>query len=306
MVFNTRINFNKEAEGIAHSNHLQRCTQGNEVFYQSSTYGNFDGVFMKIRGSTLQIKCSLHKLYYKSEHGSLDNSQMFTLSEARLMLDSFFQNIGIEISKVKVTYYELGINLNLTNDPITYIELMQSVGQQNEKEMFNDANYQKNRQKTTEKSRNIRKVLKVYDKGFEARSKGRRVEGNILRLETIYRRQSVMLSSLINEENLERLTARFFRDWNCVEFPRSMICDKGIKVSQMGKAKDILGLGREEYLNRGKSSYRSGEISKKQWETIRVFSKQWDRIKCKFHFVAGETEKEYKNSLITAFQTAIS
>ena len=37
------------------------------------------------------------------------------------------------------------------------------------RELFNDANFEKNRQKTTEKSKNIKKVFKIYDKGFEAR-----------------------------------------------------------------------------------------------------------------------------------------
>ena len=45
--------------------------------------------------------------------------------------------------------------------------------------LWNDANYPEFRQKTTEKSKYYRKVLKIYDKSFEVGEKGRNVGANI-------------------------------------------------------------------------------------------------------------------------------
>lgn len=306
MVFNVKIDFDKDAPEIAKRNHLQRCTQGLEVFYQSSVYGNFEGVYIKLKGNTMQIKCSMHKLYSKGKIGVFDNSNMFTLSQATKMIDDLFEALEIEKDRVKVSYYEIGLNMQMIDDPLSYIELISFAGQSAEKEMYNDANYQKYRQKTTEKSKNIKKILKVYDKGFEARSKGRMIDGNILRIETIYRRQSIPLNVLISEEYLEKIIGRFYRDWYNVSYPMHLVADKGIKASQMEKAKAIMELGREKYLSISKQAFTSGELTKKAWETIRSFVRNWDGLKSGFHFKPDIKEIDYKDQLNEAFIIASS
>jgi len=301
MVFTTKIDFEKDAAEIAKRNHLQRCTAGTELFYQTSVYGNFEGIYIKLRGNTMQIKCSLHKLYSKASIGIFDNSNLFTISESLDMIDYLFSTLKIEKENVKVTYYEIGLNMITPDDPLSYIELIQSAGQNSEKEMFNDANYQKYRQKTTEKSKNIKKVLKVYDKGFEARSKGRMIPGNILRCETIYKRQSIPLTQLTSNEYLSKIISRFYRDWHNAIFPRQIRADKGIKASQIEKAKSIMQLGRNEYYDISRKAYLSGTISKKTWETIRVFIQSWDDLKTSFRFEPTHQEIAYKSLLDEAF-----
>lgn len=301
MVFSAKIE-DKDIPQLVKTLHLQRCTEGIEEFYQSSSYGNFDGLYIRIKRGAIQIKCSLHKIYYKETFGRLDNSQMFTVNNALTMIILLFDSLRMDRRKIKVTYYEIGLNLQVNNDPLGYIELMTFAGVG--KEMFNDANFQKNRQRTSEKSKNIKKVLKAYDKGFEARSKGRNVSGNILRLETIYRRQSIPLLTLTSYDYLVKLTSRFYRDWHNVEFPRKVCADKGIKSSQIEKAQSIILLGREEYLKQNRQAYLSGSLTKKQWETIRLFVRGWDSIKDRFRFPPSDMEMEYKKTLLETYQIA--
>lgn len=301
MVFSAKIE-DKDIPRLVQSAHLQRCTEGLEEYYQSSSYGNFDGLYIRIKRGKIQIKCSLHKIFYKEAFGSLDNSKMFTLTNALSTTINLFESLQIDRRKVKVTYYEIGLNLPVQTDPLKYIEMMSYAGQN--KEMFNDANFQKNRQRTTEKSKNIKKVLKIYDKGFEARDKGKKIEGDILRIETIYRRQSIPLLTLTSYDYLVKLTGRFFRDWHSVEFPRKICPDKGLKSSQIEKAQSLMLLGREEYLRQNRQNYLAGTLTKKQWETIRVFVKGWDELKDKFRFAPSSEETDYKNTLSEMYQIA--
>ena len=80
----------------------------------------------------------------------------------------------------------------MSRDPSEYIKRVMSTD--DAREMYSDADYKKDRQKTTEKDKDKRKVLKIYDKSFEYRQKGKAVDDNILRLETVYRRQNRIFS----------------------------------------------------------------------------------------------------------------
>ena len=306
MIFNTKIDFDSDAAGIASINRLQLCTKGKQAYYESSAYGNFEGLYVNIIGNVVHVKCSLHKLYYKELSGSLDNSQMFTVSNALKAINTLFDRLGIDRATTKVTYYEIGLNIQVEADPAEYINLVRSIGETEEKELFNDANFRKNRQKTTEKGRSIKKVLKIYDKGFEARSKGHDVTGNILRIETMYRRQSIPLSEFTSKSNLKKVYERFYRDWNSIEYQRRIEADKGIKPSQMERARNIIELGREMYLKQNKELFLNGDISKMRWETIRTFVKNWDSLKSKFRFKPDNKEVEYRNELNKAFKIAIT
>ena len=35
-------------------NYLEECAEGDEVYYKSTAYANFDGCFIEIRGDTLR------------------------------------------------------------------------------------------------------------------------------------------------------------------------------------------------------------------------------------------------------------
>ena len=52
-----------DIDTIVLRNYLEQCTEGDELFYKSTAYANFDGCFIEVRGSTLKCKCSINKLY---------------------------------------------------------------------------------------------------------------------------------------------------------------------------------------------------------------------------------------------------
>lgn len=304
MIFNAQIDFVRDAERIARKHHLIQCTEGNEIYYQSSALSNIEGIWWKIRGRTAQIKCSLHKLFWRSRYGTLDNSQMFTISDAKQIISELLDEWDINPEQVRITYYEVGLNIPVDHDPIEYISLAESIGVLRNKELFNDANFEKNRQKTTEKSKNIKKVFKIYDKGFEARDKGRMCEGNILRIETIYRRQSINLIDFFSEDSINNILHTFYRDWATISFRRRLSADKGVKSSQIEKAESLLRLGRDEYMKRTKSDWKSGYLSDKQYRTIREFIQSWDLIKSHFLLLASSLETEYRSNLSSLFNKA--
>ena len=304
MIFNAQIDFVRDAERIAGRHHLIRCTEGNETYYQSSALSNIEGIWWKIKGNTAQIKCSIHKLFYRSRYGTLDNSQMFTISDAKQIISELLDDWDIDPTQVRITYYEVGLNIPVECNPLEYIALAESIGVSRNKELFNDANFERNRQKTTEKSKNIRKVFKIYDKGFECRDKGRLCDGNILRIETIYRRQSIGLIDFFSEESINNILHTFYRDWATISFRRRVSADKGIKSSQIEKAEALLRLGRDEYMKRTQADWKSGYLSDKQYRTIREFIQSWEEVKGSFKMIPSPLENEYKSKLLRLFNKA--
>lgn len=307
MIFNVQIQFDKEAVPIAERNGLQLCKEGKTTYFQSTQKARIEGVFIKVKDNKVQIKCSLHKLYYKMVFGTLDNSGMFTINNARKALDMLFEITGIDKERAKITYFEIGLNIPTSYEPSQYIELAQSIIigklKQQQKEMFNDANFKKHRQKTTEKHKNIKKVFKIYDKGFEYadRTRTEPTDENILRIETMYRRQNISVPDFFNPENISRLTHTFYKDWANVEFVRTITADKGARRSEILNAKNVLSLGRETYLTQSKQKLNNGTLSEKQYRTIREFIRDWDSKKHKYRMLPSKYEMEYNEKLFYWF-----
>lgn len=272
---------------------LQHCTKGNKSYYESSEYGKFDGIHLKIDGRTLKAVCSVQKVFSKYAYGRLDNSGLFTVSEGRAALKLLFDSIGIDISIVTVTYFEIGLNMKMSRDPSEYIKQVMSTD--DAKEMFPDADYKRNRQKTTEKDKDKRKVLKIYDKSFEYREKGKEVDDNILRLETVYRRQKVPLKDFFDEAYIYRLASQFYRDWYNVSFPQTIVCESGTKRSQAERAQRIMTVGRIKYMEENRDNLREGKITPKQYRVNREYAQMWDEHKNRFKIVPSTEETEYKN-----------
>ena len=63
-------------------NYLEQCTEGDEIYYKSTAYANFDGCFIEVRGNKLRCKCSICKLWSKERTGKLDNSRPMTFAMA--------------------------------------------------------------------------------------------------------------------------------------------------------------------------------------------------------------------------------
>lgn len=287
---------------IALRNYLEECSEGDEVYYKSTAYANFDGVFIEIRGSRLTCKCSICKLWAKSRTGKLDNSRPMTFAMAVRTLGELLMRLSVKPDRAWVTYYEIGITMKMKQPADAYIRQVEEAAG---RLMWNDANYPEFRQKTTEKSKYFRKVLKIYDKTFEAAEKGRHVPGNVLRIETVYRHQRVPLTELTDKLFMQKLGRIFYDDWSNMCFTRELTAEKGIKMSQLERAREIQRIGVTRYKQRYRQLFQEGRLTKKQWETIRSYANNWDTEKQHFTEHIGALEEEFKSHLLRSYQTGI-
>lgn len=301
MIIKAKININ-DIETIVLRNYLEQCTEGDEVYYKSTAYANFDGCFIEIRGSTLKCKCSICKLWSKDRTGKLDNSRPMTFAMAIRTIKELLLRLSVRIENAVVTYYEIGITMKMTFPADDYIKQVQEASG---RLLWNDANFPAFKQKTTEKSKYYRKVLKIYDKSFEAKEKGRHVGTNILRIETVYKHQSVSMLELTDNLFLSKIGRIFYKDWSEMAFKRELSALKGIKISQLDKAREIHRIGVTRYKERYKKLYLDGKLTKKQWETIRNFARSWPEERDKYVEEIGELEREFKDKLLSGYQIGI-
>lgn len=298
IIFRAKID-TADIDTIVLKNYLEQCTEGDEVYYKSTAYANFDGCFIEVRGDTLRCKCSIHKLYSKGKVGKLDNSKPMTFAKAVRTIKELLLRLCVKAENAVVTYYEIGVTMKMSQSANEYIKLVREASG---KVLWNDANYPEYRQKTTEKSKYFRKVLKIYDKTFEAGEKGRDVGANILRIETVYKHQSVPLTEMMDNLFLSKIGRIFYMDWSELKFVRELSTTKGIKISQLEKAREINRLGVTRYKDRYKRMYLDGKLTKKQWETIRNFARGWPKEREKYVEEIGEFEQEFKDRLLSCFQ----
>lgn len=291
-----------DIDTIVLRNYLEQCTEGDEVYYKSTAYANFDGCFIELRGNKLKCKCSICKLYSKGKTGKLDNSRPMTFAMAVRTIKELLLRLCVRMENAVVTYYEIGITMKMSHSADCYIRQVQEIS---DRILWNDANFPEYRQKTTEKSKYFRKVLKVYDKSFEAGEKGRKVGDNILRIETVYRHQYVSMLEFTDYFFLSKMGRIFYKDWSEICFVRELSATKGVKISQLEKAREIHRLGVTRYKERYKRMFLDGKLTKKQWETIRNFAKAWPAEREKYVEEVGELEKEFKDRLLSNFQIGI-
>lgn len=291
-----------DIDTIVIRNYLEQCTEGDEVFYKSTAYANLDGCFIELRGNRLKCKCSICKLYSKGKAGKLDNSRPMTFAMAVRTIKELLLRLCVRIENAVVTYYEIGITMKMACSADQYIRQVLEVS---DRILWNDANFPEYRQKTTEKSKYYRKVMKIYDKSFEAESKGRRVGDNILRIETVYRHQSVSMLELVDNFFLSKMGRIFYKDWSEICFVRELSAIKGVKISQLEKAREIHRLGVTRYKERYKQMFLDGKLTKKQWETIRNFANSWMIEREKYVEEISELEREFKDRLLSNFQVGI-
>ena len=287
-----------DIDTIVLRNYLEQCTEGDELFYKSTAYANFDGCFIEVRGSTLKCKCSINKLYEKEQSGKLDNSKPMTFRNSVRTINNLLSRLCVKAENAVVTYYEVGVTMKMPRPATEYISLCEEVAG---RVMWNDANYPVDRQKTSEKSKFYRKDLKIYDKTFEGTSKGRKVEHNVLRVETVYRHQQVPLLELISNDTMMKIGRVFYNDWNEARFIRDVEAI-GVKMSQLDKAREMVRLGVDRYKEKYKALYMEGKLTKKQWETIRNFARSWPKEKEKYKEIERDEEKEFREKLLALYQ----
>ena len=287
-----------DIDTIVLRNYLEQCTEGDELFYKSTAYANFDGCFVEVRGSQLKCKCSINKLYEKEQSGKLDNSKPMTFRNAVRTINTLLSRLCVKAENAVVTYYEVGVTMKMPRPATEYISLCEEVS---DRVLWNDANYPVDRQKTTEKSKYYRKVLKIYDKTFEGISKGRKVDHNVLRVETVYRHQQIPLLELISNDTMTKIGRVFYNDWNAARFVRDVEAI-GMKMSQLDKAREVVRLGVDRYREKYKALYMEGKLTKKQWETIRNFARSWPDEKEIYKEIEREEEREFREKLLKLYQ----
>lgn len=283
-------------------NYLEQCTEGDEVYYKSTAYANFDGCFIELRGNKLRCKCSICKLYSRGKTGKLDNSRPMTFAMAIRTIKELLLKLCVKMENAVVTYYEIGITMKMSQPADCYIK---QVHEASGRKLWNDANYPEYRQKTTEKSKYYRKVLKIYDKSYEAGEKGRYVGNNILRIETVYKHQSISMLEFMDNYFLNKIGRIFYKDWSEICFVRELTAMKGVKISQLEKAREIHRIGVTRYKEHNKRLYLDGKLTKKQWETIRSFANCWSQERSKYIEEIGELENEFKSKLLDNYQLGI-
>ena len=295
-------NLAERFEELAERNKLQKCSEGNTVYYKSTPEAKLSGLYMQTKGNKLKINCSLHKQFYYRLFGRLDNSGQFTMYNAMWMISNLFEEIGIEQKNGFITQYEIGLNIPTDRPPMEYIGLIRRIG---EKDFYVDAYFKKNRQKTTEKSRTIRKYFKVYDKGFEMSDRKRQPhdnDPNILRIETVLKREKIKVTEFFSKKHLNKIATQFIKDWRTVEFERKIIGAKGTHQSQVTMARQIVEMGIEGYNNYILKQKQRGALSERNYRTAREFARDWNEHKKNYTLIPSELEKEYREKLESTFK----
>jgi hypothetical protein len=289
-----------DIESVVLMNYLEECSEGDEVYYRSTQYSNIDGVWIEIRGNNLKAKFSVTKQFYKKQRGRLDNSRPMTFANATHTIREMLMRLCLKEENAVVTYYEAGLTMKMDRGPEEYIK---AVEKGSGRSFWNDPNFPEMRQKVTERSKYYRKILKMYDKTFEAEDKGRKdVEKNVLRIETVYKRQSVPMTDLLSEDFQKKLGRTFYADWAGIQFKRTLRAGKGVKMQEWQRAQEIYDKGVKAYLDEYRQKYLDGAITKKQWETMRSYAHNWADMKGRFVEEISQEEAEYKEKILRFYQ----
>jgi len=303
---------NEECVGLSnlHLLHVWTNADATQIEYRSGDYSKFSGVEISIKRNNLKLTLSLHKYWNNRNYGMLRNDNAFTISEAKSAFLMLLSENRLHPNKVYITQFELGLNLNVSYDPLTFIEQVKYITISHNKQMFIDANYRINRQRTTEKYKEIRKYYKIYDKGWEMMEKRRQpviqsyIKTKILRIETCYRRHNDRSDKFFTDQNINRLITRFYSDWKNLIFYKDVNGRKGTRKSEIERAKIIINEGEESYLNIAKSDFDNRKISETQYRTIREFARDFDANRNKFRIITSKQELEYNELLFRVYNNA--
>lgn len=291
--------------------HLVECKKGEHTFWSSGPYAQLSGIHAVIDSGHLKLSCSVHKLYQQAAYGALDNSRECTMSDAITVITALFgpdgDGLNIPLDRIKVRYMEIGLSIKMAHEPLAYISQMLSVAKDKSgvrREMFIDYHYERDRMRITSKTRFVRKVLKVYDKTFEAKSKDREVEPNVLRIETQYKRMNTPLLEVLNPDELGKILTQFYTDWSDIQWVRTVRGEKGVRASELAKATEIITLGVDAYLDLHRKEHRAGVITDKAWRTHMHFASSWPQIAARFTQERGPLEAEFSNKFHDAYVDA--
>jgi len=298
IVEKNRLSNNSEAGKPCYSNRKTKFSKQDEgVYIDISTAGN------------LKFECSLHK-YYNETIRKIGryNYDMFTMKQAKEAINELLEKKHIKPVSVKVKYYEIGVNLSLSKDCLDYLGEMLDIEKQNGKkvEFTHDPNYKEKRMRVTNKHRSVRVWYRAYDKFFEMLDKKRKgvefvftIEGNILRIETVYRRvEKHTINTFFSNQNLKRIQKLFFEDWEKLRFEKGVKFPTGTGRAKKELCRNILRYKENELLSKSKKENKTGELSDKEYRNIREFIKnEWITFKKNLIYFQSDVEKEYRKEL---------
>lgn len=297
---------------IVEKNDLKTHSKDGVIYYDNQTNKTLnDGFFIRIETDKkrLKLECSLHKYYNWILNRKQTNDDLFSFSNASNSVDLLTDKTGIDVLNLKVSYYEIGLNLYMDCDCKTYIDNMQTIGTlDNKRQLFVNPRYKGERIKTTVFHRHIKKVFKVYDKNHEMRDKQRNFEPlhpYILRIETIQKRvEKMTVSDLLNPRTIQKLTDQFLKDWRTVQFTPNIEAPKGTHRRKIDLAIQILLFGKEQTLSTNTITHKSKGLTDKQFRNAREFIvNEWDMFKETIKVTKAPIELEFRDKINELLKT---
>lgn len=297
---------NEKIDHIVWRNGLQTNSRDGLVYYDNIDTKNLvqqKGVYVKIETNRrLKAEGSLQKFYNEITKNERSNYNMFTMDEAKKAIETLLHEKGIDEADARIYNYEIGLNLNISKDCRTFLDKIKSIGPMgNERLIYVNPKYKDERAKTTVFHSHTRKHFKVYDKVFEAIDKKRKVipEGNILRIETVYRRLAKgSIKEFFAPDNLYKQIENFFRDWRTIQFEQDIITPKGTGRAKQQLCLEIMEHGKDTVVKRAKARHTNGSLTDWEYRNIREFAtKEWDKLKKGITFIQSEEEKEFRHLL---------
>lgn len=290
-----------EMARIIKHNKLQTNSRGDVIYYDNDHTKNIkDGFYIRVndKGGRVEIECSLHKFWNWKRIHRQTNHTIFTLNNALDVLCELSKCSGVDVFKMKVTYYEIGLNLYLDNECSQYLDIIQTIGiLDSKKELYINPRYKDNTVITTTFYNQIKRVYKVYDKGVEMRDKRQTapVESNILRIETIRKRvEKTTVKQLFMPSNLTRLIDGFLSDWRTLQFDNTISVPKGTHQWKIDICKIILKEGIEKAL---KIIAQTGKTEKQLRVAKKFILKDWSEFKQEVRIIQSPQEQEYRKKL---------
>lgn len=296
----------EETSVIVEKNHLQTNSKNGVVCYDNISTKNFaqdKGIYILIdTNQKLKLEGSLHKFFNEISGRDRNNYNMFPMSAAKETNDRLLADKGIDMENLKVYHYEIGLNLDISKDCRCFLDKMKSLGPAgSEKLLWNNPRFKNERMKVTEFPANTRKYFKIYDKVFESKDKKRKIipDGNILRIETVYRRlDNCLVVDFFSPDNLRKMVETFFRDWRTLHFEQDIITPKGTGRARQHLCLQIIEKGKDTVLRQAKERHKNGSLKDWEYRNIREFvCNEWDTIKKEITFIQSVEEKEFRELL---------
>lgn len=117
---------------IVWRNGLQTNSRDGAIYYDNIDTKNLRkqrGIYIQI-GTNRQLKAedSLHKYFNEISGRERSNHDMFTMADAKLAIDCILHEKGIDPEDAYIYNYEIGLNLNISNDCRAFLDKIRSIG----------------------------------------------------------------------------------------------------------------------------------------------------------------------------------